>query len=579
MSIKTWLLDTFVPPVSGGSSANTGRLRFQTVNGLALDPASAADHQEPLLNLSPAMHGAIPAVVFALSAVSIDIVHSIDFVSTLWLSNAVVLVALLRHRRSLSNYGSIFAGAAAAIWLANFVNDNGLLLSTTFTFANLVEIATALLLLSIFRISAANLTQFRNLLMFIVIAGVVAPLTSATIGGMVTGFTQQIPWFAVGRNWYFSDALGMILGTPFLISLTSKELSALHIRERIPEAAATLVLVIALCVCGAYFRSVIFIVVPAVLFAAVRFGVLGATTATLVTAIITNGFLIAGIGEPLLARPELSDRILALQVLLVFTSLWSLPIAALLRERDGLLGDLSFANSQLKLESDSKSHLVTGLRRHLSIAEEKERLRLSHELHDQAGQDLIAAILELNEIDASVQGPAHDRLHMVRKRMEELGKTLHRIAWELRPPSIDELGLKKALASYVADWSEQCGTEVDFHCDDPNIDDVPSEIGPTVYRVVQEGLTNIVKHAGHPTDVSVVIGRVNATLQVIIEDNGCGFDVGAMAAKTAGHHGLGLDGMRERLQLIGGTLEIESTPGEGTTLFARIALDTQRSAA
>ena len=222
---------------------------------------------------------------------------------------------------------------------------------------------------------------------------------------------------------------------------------------------------------------------------------------------------------------------------------------------------------------------MIGLRRHLSIAEEKERLRLSHELHDQAGQALIAAILELNEIDALIVGPAHERLHLVRKRMEELGKTLHRIAWELRPPAIDELGLKKALASYIADWSEQCGTEVDFHCDDPNIDDVPSEIGTAIYRIVQEGLTNIVKHAGQPTDVSVVIGRVNATLQVIIEDNGCGFDVGAITAKTGGYHGLGLDGMRERLLLIGGTLEIESTPGMGTALFARIALDAQRSAA
>jgi two-component system, NarL family, sensor histidine kinase UhpB len=185
----------------------------------------------------------------------------------------------------------------------------------------------------------------------------------------------------------------------------------------------------------------------------------------------------------------------------------------------------------------------------------------------------------LNEIDTLVSGPAHERLHRVRKKMEELGKTLHRIAWELRPPAIDELGLKKALSSYIADWGEQCNTDADFHCDDPNIDDVPNEIGTTVYRVVQEGLTNIVKHARQPSNVSVVIGRVNATLQVIIEDNGCGFDVGAITAKANGYRGLGLDGMRERLFLIGGTLEIESTPGTGTALFARVALDTQRSAA
>src|SRR5262249_43084203 len=163
----------------------------------------------------------------------------------------------------------------------------------------------------------------------------------------------------------------------------------------------------------------------------------------------------------------------------------------------------------------TQSHLVIGLRRHLSIAEEKERLRLSYELHDEAGQGLIAAILELNEIDALVDGAAHERLHLVRKKMEELGKTLHRISWELRPPSIDELGLRKALASYIAEWGERCGIEADFHCDDQNLDDVPSEVGTAVYRIVQEGLTNIVKHAGHPSNVSVVIRRVAATLQVI----------------------------------------------------------------
>ena len=94
-----------------------------------------------------------------------------------------------------------------------------------------------------------------------------------------------------------------------------------------------------------------------------------------------------------------------------------------------------------------------------------------------------------------------------------------------------------------------------------------------VYRVVQEGLTNIVKHAQRPTNVSVVIRRPDATLQVIIEDNGCGFDSARLGAKAGRHRGLGLDGMRERLSLIGGTLEVESAIGAGTTIFARIPLD------
>ena len=154
-----------------------------------------------------------------------------------------------------------------------------------------------------------------------------------------------------------------------------------------------------------------------------------------------------------------------------------------------------------------------------------------------------------------------------------MGKTLHRIAWELRPPSIDELGLRKALASYIAEWGEQCDTDVDFHCDDPRLDEVPNDIAATVYRVIQEALTNIVKHAQRPTNVSVVIRRPDTTLQVIIEDDGCGFDTAALGEKSGSRRGMGLDGMRERLSLIGGILEVESAIGGGTTIFARIPLD------
>jgi integral membrane sensor domain MASE1 len=325
---------------------------------------------ERLLEISLAGQLLLPVAVFAVAASTIAISHSAKFVSTLWLANGVVLVALLRHARTPRNYGLILAGAAGAIWLANLVNGGGAALSAAMTLANLVEVATALVLLRIFNIDAANLTQFRNLLIFIVVAGI-APITSATIGGIATELARGIPWLVIWRNWYFSDGLGMIIVVPFLISVTSKEGHALRIRERPGEAIAVLVLVVAVGICAAYFRSVIFIIVPAILFATLRFGLIGATAATLVTALITSGFVLMGIGQPLFSRPELSDRILALQVLLAFTSLWSLPTAALLNERNRLLDDLSRANAKLMADSESISRLVTGLRRHLSIVEEK----------------------------------------------------------------------------------------------------------------------------------------------------------------------------------------------------------------
>ncbi len=536
----------------------------------------AAERRFPL---SIAGHLTLPVAFYVVSVLSLDFSRLSHYVVTVWPTNALILVALLRYERNLRNYASILLGGTCAIALGAVTSGVTPISGTILGASDFLEIGIVLALLAAFRIDASNLTQFKSLLVFIMIAGTIAPIGSDAVGAMAVGSAYVIPWRLVWMHLYPAHALGLIIVTPLFINVTSPNWYSTQLKHRLTEAAGVLALVVTICTCAVYFRPVIFIVVPAILLATLRFGLVGATVATLLTALIASAFIVTGIGDPLLLQTQVAERILGLQIILAFTSLWSLPTAALLSERDQLLTDLSSANSQLKVDSEKKTDLVIGLRRHLWLAEEKERLRLSYELHDQAGQGLIAAILEMNAIDALIAGPAHDRLNVVRKRMEELGKTLHRIAWELRPPAIDELGLKKALASYVADWSEQCGTEIDFLCDDPNIDEVPGEIGAAVYRVVQEGLTNIVKHAQQPSAVSVVVGRVGATLQVIIEDNGCGFDVGAITARGGRYRGLGLDGMRERLLLIGGTLEIESTPGTGTALFARVALDTQRSAA
>ena len=198
------------------------------------------------------------------------------------------------------------------------------------------------------------------------------------------------------RNWYVGHALAMIIVAPFIISVTSQEWHTLRIRQRLPEVAVMITWFVAVAAGAAYFRPIIFVLAPTILIATVRFGLIGATVTTLVTALVATAFVAFGIGQPFVPISEMSSRILFLQLFLAITSFWSLPTAALLTERDRLLAGLSRANALLTVESERKSDLVLGLRRHLTMAEEKERLRLSHELHDQAGQSLIAAILELN---------------------------------------------------------------------------------------------------------------------------------------------------------------------------------------
>jgi signal transduction histidine kinase len=150
---------------------------------------------------------------------------------------------------------------------------------------------------------------------------------------------------------------------------------------------------------------------------------------------------------------------------------------------------------------------------------------------------------------------------------------LHRIAWELRPASIDELGLTHALENYIEEWGSKNAITADFHCADAKLDERSDEIRTTIYRIVQESLTNIAKHAAGATHVGIAISMSDDTLHVTIEDNGRGFDPTALSSR------LGLAGMRERMSLVGGKLEVESSPGAGATIFARIPLATRRAAA
>ena len=142
------------------------------------------------------------------------------------------------------------------------------------------------------------------------------------------------------------------------------------------------------------------------------------------------------------------------------------------------------------------------LRRRYIQAQEEERLRLAHELHDQTGQSLTAALLELKGIEMQANEPVRNRIRLLRLQLEQMGRTLHHIAWELRPASIDEVGLAAALVNYLSEWSEQIGIETDFHCDDARLDEIADYSRTSIYRIVQESLTNIAKHA---VDASVTM--------------------------------------------------------------------------
>ena len=178
-----------------------------------------------------------------------------------------------------------------------------------------------------------------------------------------------------------------------------------------------------------------------------------------------------------------------------------------------------------------------------------------------------------------VRGPSPARPHLARLRelTNLIGREGHQLALELRPTALDDLGLRTALVNYIEAWSERCGVEVDFQSTGLDGRRLPPLLESTLYRVVQEALTNILRHA-RATRVSLILQRSQDQVLLVVEDDGRGFDTEAGWKAASGNGRLGLLGMQERLALVAGALTIESTPGAGTTLFARIPLPADNEA-
>ncbi len=148
-----------------------------------------------------------------------------------------------------------------------------------------------------------------------------------------------------------------------------------------------------------------------------------------------------------------------------------------------------------------------------------------------------------------------------------LDRDVDQLVWQLRPTALDDLGLRAALTNYIQDWSARMNTQADLHSAGLVDERLPSEVETALYRIAQEALNNIAKYS-RATHVEVILERRSDCVLLIVEDDGVGFDVAGSGAKG----GFGLIGMQERAALVGASLEIESAPGQGTTILARIDL-------
>jgi signal transduction histidine kinase len=211
----------------------------------------------------------------------------------------------------------------------------------------------------------------------------------------------------------------------------------------------------------------------------------------------------------------------------------------------------------------------TALLDRVVVAQENERSRIARELHDSLAQYLTALLLKLDTLGQS-GAPRREVLNELRSLLGELGRAVHRMAWELRPVALEELGLHSAVDHYLEEWAELSGLQVDVEIDLSGRT-LPPAVETTLFRVLQEATTNVLRHAD-ATRIAVILEARGDEVRLVVEDNGKGFPVDESVLSIAATRTFGLHGMRERLALVHGVLDVESSPATGTTLFASVPL-------
>jgi len=235
----------------------------------------------------------------------------------------------------------------------------------------------------------------------------------------------------------------------------------------------------------------------------------------------------------------------------------------------GVVG-LALENATLYQELSAHRDRLRALSSGIMRAREEEARRIARELHDEAGQLLASVHLALEEVGRDLPPPHRERLPGIRDLLDRIEEELRRLSHELRPTILDDLGLVPALEWLIQGVSTRTGLPIALEGSTEGR--LPPLIETALYRIVQEALTNVTKHA-RATRVMVRLRREASRIRCVIQDDGIGFDAPTVLARR-GERGLGLIGIQERLFPLGGSLEITSSPGRGTALSITIPLET-----
>ena len=402
---------------------------------------------------------------------------------------------------------------------------------------------------------------------FILLAAITAPCVIAALVAYVFLLTDWVSNFWLAwRLRFLANAFATITITPLIVLTVTRGMAASY-RAPLRRYAEFGLLTVGLLAVGIpvfsldaasplRYSALLYTPLPFLLCAAVRFGPGGLCLSLLVVAFLSLSNAITGRGPFVSQSP--AENVLSLQIFLMAISLPLMLLAAVVEERRNNEGALRKTNEQIR---DLAGQLIT--------TQEVERARIARELHDDISQQLAGFLIAISDLkrrpEAQNNADLQEALATLQSRTIDITEGIRHISHDLHPSVLQHAGLVPALKSYCGEFAKQHAIGVVVRVE-PDLDVIDAAMGLCLYRITQEALRNIAKHA-NARQVDVILSRSGDEVLLSIADDGKGFDL-----EEARHRGdgLGLRSIDERVRLERGHVTIETAPGRGTRVSVRL---------
>jgi two-component system sensor histidine kinase UhpB len=512
-------------------------------------------------------------------------------VSTLWPPNSILFAALLLSRPR--SWWLLLAAAFPAHLLVQMNADIPTAMILCWFVSNCTEALIGASLLRYFTKPQTRFDNTRHVSLFLLVA-FLGPFLSSFLDAAFVVINQfgNSSYWVVFRMRVFSNVLASFMLVPLIVTWRRFEFSSLrktpwtrYVEAGLLAAGLLIVGLVSFLAGSAGPNSspaLLYLPLPLLLWAAIRFGPRGSSAAFLVVSLFEIWEAIHGVGPFAAQSVEMNAR--SVQLFLILASMPLIFLAALIKELDraqkaasqkqerlelalGAAYQASHALSHSQEKLNDSHNQVRKLLGRLIDVQESERRRISRELHDDLNQKIATLSMSISRIKRRVpmrDGDLIEELDQLRETANGLTNEVRRLSHQLHPAVLEHLGLVTALESYIAGFKDEEQIAVQFIADFGD-ERIPFQTSICLYRVAVEALRNVARHSGAKS-AAVLLKRINGGLELQVSDSGKGFDVETFRLRG----GLGLVSVEERLRLVQGTCEIHSAPERGTRLIARV---------